>query len=1323
MGVLLQGFYKIPPNNAVPSPVDGDGTELFWWDQLASEANAFRQAGFTAIWLPPVLKTASGNNKGADGYGPYDDYDIGSRHQKGSTETRFGTREQLQRCVAILRANNLDVYLDMVEHHRSGDSIPFVFRYPGADGTGDRGRFPKNPSNFLPQVPRDPNLGGPPADDFPFGREFAPINAKPPRYVFSNLIDAADWLTRALDVQGYRIDDVKGLSTDFLRPFLESKSMAGKFAVGEFFDGNRVLVNGWIFNPSGMNGRSSAFDFPMKFVLSAMCNNAGRFNMSDLDHVGLAGISPASAVTFVENHDTDLNNGEKIVFNKALGYAYILTSEGYPCVYYRDYSMGRNGFGLKPRIDNLIWIHEKLAAGPTQERWKDFNVFAYERLGGPHLLVGLNNDPGNQRTITIATGFGANAALHDYTGHAPDIFTNGNGNVTITIPRNDNGLGYVCYSRAGQGGGFDITARAVTQDFEGAADLDILPASSEKPVQAGRIWCGANTAVRAHMKPVTTDWTERTSILLELVGPDRSVVAQQTFNLHTPPATALQATTQAEGFHTLRLTASNTPATNLNPAYTLSVTYTAPTKFEPGIAQHLAVADSAANPAEVGQWTKLIKLANVPIHTHVLPTGKVLFWGRRTPPGNTPQDATFDSLNQHKCEAFIWDPANPTGPGTPTSNQPTDLKGDPINLFCSGHTFLPDGRLLVTGGHFFDSQGISSSTFYDPFTDKWTAGPDMGIGRWYPTAVTLADGRAFVLAGSHANGVPKSPPDAPPTGITAVPQVLDDREWKGTTDFQGLPLYPRLHIAPNGFVFMSGPLANTYYLENFLPPNANAWVRVAARDAGGRDYAPSVMYDVGKVIFIGGGQDTDPRDNAQDGPPSQEVEIIDLNAPQPSWVKTGDMNFPRRQHNATLLPDGTVLVTGGTKGTNFNNLNDNNPVHTAELWDPSTGKWTLMADEAVDRCYHSTAVLLPDGRVFSGGGGEYAPDNKIASNDHKDTHPDCQLFSPPYLFKKEARPIITGAPVKVEYGQVFDVGTPVPNDISLVTWIRLPSVTHSFDQNQRINFLKFQAGVNKLNVTAPPNPNVCPPGHYMLFILDQEKVPSVAHIIQIAAAATPHVAPAAAPSAANVPSLPINFSERAESLRSPEQLDQEIQQKEPKPPVVVGVTPICPYGLSACWGGAYEGLKHLSGVRLVRPMPNAKDSTGFVYLKDAGLPDIEAWPAEFAKIANAVHRIRGVEISVEGVVRDLGGGAVIIQGDDSRPSILLQHIEPGDKIQWDATNAAPQPLTPDEQKMYESLEKEVKEGGGSLQATVTGPLQKSGEGYVLKVRHFSIQAP
>ena len=147
----------------------------------------------------------------------------------------------------------------------------------------------------------------------------------------------------------------------------------------------------------------------------------------DLDHAGLTGVAPLSSVSFVENHDTDLDENNKIVFNKILAYAYILTSEGYPTVYYRDYSNEANCYGLKPLIDNLIWIHETLAAGPTLQRWRDFNVLAYERLDLPNLLVGLNNDPNGPRTIDVLTGFAPNTVLHDYTGHGPDSLTDGNG--------------------------------------------------------------------------------------------------------------------------------------------------------------------------------------------------------------------------------------------------------------------------------------------------------------------------------------------------------------------------------------------------------------------------------------------------------------------------------------------------------------------------------------------------------------------------------------------------------------------------------------------------------------------------------------------------------------------------------------------------------------------------------------------------------------------------------------------------------------------------------------------------------------------------------
>ncbi len=288
---------------------------------------------------------------------------------------------------------------------------------------------------------------------------------------------------------------------------------------------------------------------------------------------------------------------------------------------------------------------------------------------------------------------------------------------------------------------------------------------------------------------------------------------------------------------------------------------------------------------------------------------------------------------------------------------------------------------------------------------------------------------------------------------------------------------------------MSGPLALTQFLDTSGGGN---WTPLSDRINQFRDYAPSVVYDTDKILYIGGG-------NA----PTKAAEVLDLNESPPRWKKTDDMNFARRQHNATLLPDGTVLVMGGTQGKGgesggFNDLTPGQPIHSAELWDPKTGQWTKLAKADVDRCYHSTAVLLPNATVLSAGGGEYRPNNAIdKENDPKDSHRDAQIFSPPYLFRGGTRPVITSAPPDVTYGATFTVGTTHPNLVGQVNWLRLSSVTHSFNANQRINFLNFTADANTLKVTAPASANLCPPGHYMLFVLNKNNVPSVAKIIRV----------------------------------------------------------------------------------------------------------------------------------------------------------------------------------------------------------------------------------
>lgn len=478
-----------------------------------------------------------------------------------------------------------------------------------------------------------------------------------------------------------------------------------------------------------------------------------------------------------------------------------------------------------------------------------------------------------------------------------------------------------------------------------------------------------------------------------------------------------------------------------------------------------------------GRWDPVFELPNVAIHTSVLPDGKVLFWGRR--------DQPTGSMHDHECTPYVWDPR--TGELTPTP-QPKRMDGTKVNLFCSGHAYLPDGRLLVAGGHITDGDGLDQACVYDYRTNTWTALPGMNERRWYPTATALSDGTVLVSSGSYK--------DNGRVIINDVPQICDGHQWTPTADFVGLPLYPRTHVAPSGRVFMSGSnMSNASKVKTHtdghgsrtaLPWTALPWPRGAQRN-GERQYGPSVMYDSGKVIYIGGGND-----GATDLP-TAATEVIDLCANPPTWAEIASMHFPRRQHNATILADGSVLVTGGTGGPGFNDLSPGKPVHVAELWNPVTKEWKKLAAEDVDRCYHGTAVLLPDATVLSAGGGEFTVSGE--QNDPRDSHRNAQIFHPPYLFHGP-RPEIISAPEEIAYGETFSLKTSGP-DAGKITWIRLPSVTHAAGHNQRINVLEFGCADGRLNVTAPERPEICPPGHYMLFVLSKAGVPSLARIVLI----------------------------------------------------------------------------------------------------------------------------------------------------------------------------------------------------------------------------------
>ena len=455
----------------------------------------------------------------------------------------------------------------------------------------------------------------------------------------------------------------------------------------------------------------------------------------------------------------------------------------------------------------------------------------------------------------------------------------------------------------------------------------------------------------------------------------------------------------------------------------------------PAFADHTSKAVSPMS-ATVGQWSSSFPWVNVAVHLSLLPDGRVLSFGRLN--GGTPQ---------------VWDPSNASFTGIPS----------PSLLFCAGMSYLPSGRLFVAGGHIANGLGLPNVNLFDFRTNAWTPGPDMAWGRWYPTTTMLANGEMLVIAGSDQNGT-----------TVMIPEVRrDNGTWRQLTSAaRSLPYYPRNFLAPNGSVFYAGELQQTYYLNT---TGTGSWTFVANRVVADRSYGAAVMYRPGKILYAGGGD-----------PPTSTAEVINLNVPSPQWQATASMAHARRQLNLTILPDGQVLAMGGTSSAGFSTLAGG--VHEAEVWNPQNGTWTTWSSNAVTRVYHSTTVLLPDGRlVFAGSGdGNNLPNEESA-----------EIFEPPYLFQGP-RPTITTVAAQWKYGQSVTLTTPDAANIAKVSLLRLNSTTHAFDMNQRYIQLSFTKQSGAITMTIPTSRTRVPSGYYMVFILDGAGVPSVARIIRIA---------------------------------------------------------------------------------------------------------------------------------------------------------------------------------------------------------------------------------
>ena len=483
-------------------------------------------------------------------------------------------------------------------------------------------------------------------------------------------------------------------------------------------------------------------------------------------------------------------------------------------------------------------------------------------------------------------------------------------------------------------------------------------------------------------------------------------------------------------------------------------------------------------PTQVGQWSSVMNWPLVAIHSIVTRTGNVLAMdGWQTP---------------NASEVF-----NPT---TQTFTQVNNGLGD--DLFCSGHVTMADGRIAVVGG---DGQpgniGSQKVAIFDPAANSWTAAAPLNTPRWYPTVTELGDGRLVAISGQINVGSWADTPEVytPSTNTWTNLSNVDTSQVHEEE-------YPLSYLAPSGKIFTIAPSVGQSFL---LDPNAQTWT---ATGGAALDNGSAAEYLPGKILYSGGGTPL-----TSDNPAQTSAETIDLNATTPTWQATGSMTSPRYTQTLTVLPDGNVLAIGGS--TVMDDIYPNTDVLASEEWNPATGHWTALASMTVERMYHSTAVLLPDGRVLSAGSG----------HDNDTTGPgeyNAQFYSPPYLFNG-ARPAISSAPSSLTYGSTVTVNTPDAASIKSVALVSLGADTHTLDMNQHFVPLSFTTGSGSLNVTVPSSPSVAPPNYYMLFIVNSNGVPSVAPILQLGATTPPAVAVTAPAAGATVSGAAVTLSATA----------------------------------------------------------------------------------------------------------------------------------------------------------------------------------------------------
>lgn len=546
---------------------------------------------------------------------------------------------------------------------------------------------------------------------------------------------------------------------------------------------------------------------------------------------------------------------------------------------------------------------------------------------------------------------------------------------------------------------------------------------------------------------------------------------------------------------TLRI---RTIASNCDRPFPLSVRQDLLNGEAGALKEHLVALQAQCMP-----WEVIADSNHMAIHAALIPTGEILYFG-----------GWFESEGIYRFDVRT---------AAITDTFASDLPN--TDMFCGGHAFIAGGRLLVGGGELpalpdgggedlhghggMSGGGARACWIYDPFSLRWDSvaafnlDPDGNLnsgGRWYPTLVTLYDNQVIAVGGHPdvREAYPVAPPNNRHSNNTPERYSPRNNTWTlltaATTAINAIrDEYHRIFLLPNGLIFFATQVSalddeeivqfNRYYNPysgTFLsdpqiaPPSEDIYHQGSRGSAVLLPLLPEDNYTPSILVCNG----------------ERPWRITLTNDPQnrPSWEIAGNRSWPddewpdgtgpmRNHACAVILADGTVFVTGGTQYAGAEDADRQaNAVVEGEIYSPGTGQWITVEPASVRRHYHSTALLMPDGAVWTAGsngpGGESNQERRI------------EVYRPPYC-ELLHRPEIIASPDRIIYGAAFEVRTSQAGLIQHVALIRNGSVTHAFDSDQRYVGLEFShSGGDLLTVTAPPHGAVAPPGYYMLWIMD-----------------------------------------------------------------------------------------------------------------------------------------------------------------------------------------------------------------------------------------------